>query len=187
MVTIVFDDANGLGPRPGEISQKLMERPHQLNPVPNSVETLAIVGRNKSRRKRRAFVQINDPRTEIWLYVIIATPTATSHVLQAYVQTLLNTRQNLKMNSVRSEYVSIAFSEVHTARNILAAQFLANAKGTHVFFINSDMSLPAALCLELLATGKDLVGAAYPKRTLDMKKLEENLSRTSGNFQDALT
>ena len=39
------------------------------------------------------------------------------------------------------------------------------------------MSLPAALCLELLGTGKDLIGAAYPKRTLDMKKLRRKPSQ----------
>ena len=69
----------------------------------------------------------------------------------------------------------------------LPAQFLANAKATHVFFIDSDMSFPAALCRELLAMDKDVIGAAYPKRTLDMKKLEENLIKTAGNFQDALS
>ena len=112
-------------------------------------------------------------------HVIIATPTATSQVLQAYVQTLMKTRQNLSTHGIANEYVSISFSEVHTARNVLAAQFLANAKATHVFFIDSDMSFPSALCRELLAMDKEVIGAAYPKRTLDMKKLEENPDQDS--------
>ena len=43
-------------------------------------------------------------------HVIIATPTATSQVLQVYVETLIKTRQNDGTNNVTNEYVSIAFS-----------------------------------------------------------------------------
>ena len=65
--------------------------------------------------------------------------------------------------------------EVSTQRDWLADLFLKELKATHLLFIDSDISFNPDLCSRLLAFNKEVVGAAYAMRRLDLSKLRDGV------------
>lgn len=55
-------------------------------------------------------------------------------------------------------------SDVVKASSILVSDFLSQTDGTHLFFVDSDVSFSAEMLRGMLATGKDFVAAPYPAR-----------------------
>jgi hypothetical protein len=57
------------------------------------------------------------------------------------------------------------FSQIHAARNYMAAQFLAEPALTHLMFIDADISWPRGSIQRLLQHGQPMVCGLYPNKT----------------------
>jgi hypothetical protein len=115
--------------------------------------------------------------------LFIATPTADGVAMTGYVEALAGLLVRLGEIGVKARYRALDGDNLILQRNLLVREFLAS-DATHLLFIDSDMAFPPDLAERLLAAGKPLVGAVYPKRRLDLAALRRNLDGRA--FDDAL-
>lgn len=63
-------------------------------------------------------------------------------------------------------------SLVTRARNTLVAYFLGNPHATHLMFIDADIRFEPESVLKLVTHEKDVVGGAYPKKSIDWNAIK---------------
>jgi hypothetical protein len=82
--------------------------------------------------------------------------------------TLVVLMRQLTRAGILADYLNIDSSDIVYARNYFARLVLTSKTLEGVLFVDSDMQFNPALVMKMLSMGVDVVGAAYPKRTLDM-------------------
>lgn len=117
---------------------------------------------------------------------MIGTPTAGGVVKAEFANTLTGTILDLKERGIGVRYMSVDGADVELARNYLATLFLEDEACTHLFFIDSDMSFSGDLCHRLMKTDRDVIGAACPRREMDMRLLAQRFQSGSKDFNAAL-
>ncbi len=96
--------------------------------------------------------------------VMIATPCSGGELVDRYLQSYRHTIQTcVEFNISQDLWTTGKESDVARARNIALKSFL-NSSATHLLFIDADMGWDAEAVLQLLASGKDLVAAAGPRK-----------------------
>ena len=66
-------------------------------------------------------------------------------------------------------------SLVERARNVLVARYLKYSDFTHFLFIDADIGFNPDLVFRLLDFDKDVVGAVYPKKSIDWAKVADKI------------
>jgi hypothetical protein len=108
--------------------------------------------------------------------ITIATPTATGLFTAGYVDTLNAIRTGLAARGMASHWLHVTCSDIVLGRNLLALRALADARMTHLLFVDSDMSFGAGVVDRLLGLETGLCGCVYPKRTLDLDVVQKHLT-----------
>ena len=96
----------------------------------------------------------------------IATPTYTGTMASSYVRGLLafsNAAWTHGFPMVARFLDGEAL--ITRARNELVAEFMADERNTHLFWIDADIGFEPEAALRLLLSGKDVVAGACPKKT----------------------
>lgn len=97
--------------------------------------------------------------------VMVATPCYGGMVTSPYLDSALGTACELGRQGIAYQWVSVyGESLIHRARNHLAARFLAWPGGTHLIFIDADISWEPGDITRLLAHDVPLVCGVYPKK-----------------------
>ena len=112
--------------------------------------------------------------------VYIATPTANGVAMTGYVEALAAILVRLASQGIPVSFRALDGENLILQRNLLVHEFL-RSNATHLLFVDSDLTFPPDLCERLLATGKPLVGTAYPKRRLDLAALKQRLEQSVQN------
>jgi hypothetical protein len=102
--------------------------------------------------------------------ILLAMPCAHSFVKMGTMRTMTELGIALANAGCSVGVATISVSDVVYARNYLASVALRD-DCTHIFFVDSDMSFPAALGVRLVAADKDVVGLIYTKRMIDLGAL----------------
>jgi hypothetical protein len=105
--------------------------------------------------------------------IMIATPAYGEVFYTPYVSSILSLTRALQKRGIDFAFNAISYSEIAESRNFLLTHWFDKTDASHLLFIDADMGFPAALVTDMLDLDKPLVGAVYPKRTLDMKKVVE--------------
>jgi hypothetical protein len=99
----------------------------------------------------------------------VATPNHSGVMSSIYVQGLLGL-VNLAWSrgmSMQTRFLD-GDSLITRARNRLAAEFLADTRWTHLFWIDADVGFAPDAALRLLLSGHDVVAGIYPMKTDDV-------------------
>lgn len=102
--------------------------------------------------------------------IVICIPTY-GGVVPEHVGALLHLQAWFGQKGIRARVIHHTLTEIAKSRNKLACQFLEMEEATHLLFIDSDIDFEPAAVAGLIAADKPLVGAVYPKRTLDVRRL----------------
>ena len=123
--------------------------------------------------------------------VFIATPMYGGQANGMYVKSILDLQGLLTHYGIESRF-SFLFNEslITRARNYLVDEFLRAEGYTHLLFIDSDIGFDAQDVLALIALDKDIIGAPYPKKSINWNNIA-NAVKKSPNINpgelDALT
>lgn len=100
--------------------------------------------------------------------VFIATPMYGGQAHGLYVKSSLDLQAMLMQYGIESRY-SYLFNEslITRARNYLVDEFLRSEGFTHLLFVDSDIHFNPNDVLALMALDKDIIGAPYPKKSIN--------------------
>jgi len=100
--------------------------------------------------------------------ILIATPCYGGQMTVGYTNSLLGLLRELECAKISWSVKFLANESLITrARNYFVSLFLADKTFTHLLFIDADISYDPKIIHEMLASGKDVVAAPYPKKGLD--------------------
>jgi hypothetical protein len=103
-------------------------------------------------------------------HILIAVPTMAGLMKAKTTTTLIMLMRQLTRVGIEAEYINIDSSDITYARNTYAREVLNSKTLDGLLFVDSDMQFRPALVMRMLALETDVVGAAYPKRTLNLEK-----------------
>jgi len=117
--------------------------------------------------------------------VHIATPCYGGMINAQYVTSLLQTVHVLRsfnvdvvINFIRNEAL------VTRGRNTLVAKFMYDTDATHLFFIDADIEWSAESVLRLIAHDKDVIGGAYPMKTINWDAINHAAAKGKTELQN---
>ena len=103
--------------------------------------------------------------------VLIGVPAGRGSMSVETTTTLMNLSLIFKHRNIDYSFVSVSNAEVGTARNILAAHFLASAHDKFIG-IDDDIGVEIAVLERLLDHEADFLAVYQPQRTLDLNAFE---------------
>jgi hypothetical protein len=122
--------------------------------------------------------------------IMIATPAYGEVFYTPYVSSMLSLTRVLQKRGIDFAFNAISYSEIAESRNFLLTHWYDKTDASHLLFVDADMGFPSALITEMIDLDRPLVGAVYPKRTLDVKKVaqiaaeEKDAARAIAKAQD---
>ncbi len=101
-------------------------------------------------------------------HILIAVPTMAGLMKAKTATTLVLLMRRLTRAGVQAEYLNVNSSDIVYARNLFAREVLRSEVLDGLLFVDSDMQFRPEVVMKMLALGADVVGTAYPKRSLNM-------------------
>jgi hypothetical protein len=106
-------------------------------------------------------------------HIVIGTPCFGGNVTQHYMISAIKLKDACRERGIAVSFQLLGGDALITrARNIVAAQFLAEETATHLLFIDADIGYEPEQVFALLEADKDVVGAAYPIKRMDWEMIE---------------
>jgi hypothetical protein len=103
--------------------------------------------------------------------LFVATPMYGGQCFGVYMKSCLDLQNMMMQYGIETKF-SFLFNEslITRARNYLVDEFLRSGF-THMLFLDSDIHYDPRNVMELMALDKDIVGAPYPKKTINWKQI----------------
>jgi hypothetical protein len=109
-------------------------------------------------------------------HIFVATPCFGGQVTSAFAMSLLGLQAACHNIPIDISFYLIGGDALITrARNLAVAKFLTVPDVTHFFFIDADIGFAPEQALALLAANKDVCGAIYPLKGLNMDRAREKI------------
>ncbi len=105
-------------------------------------------------------------------HIFIGVPTGDQMITTATTKSIYRLTLALQRLGISTSLFFAESADIIENRNILAAYFL-ETDATHLLFIDSDISFDPQMVGDFLGLKKPIVGAAYPKRKIDMRKFAQ--------------
>lgn len=103
--------------------------------------------------------------------ITIATPAFGEMFYTPYVQTMYRLMRAFERRKWDSTFSSISYADIAESRNFLLTRWFDKTDATHLLFIDADMGFPSQLVLDMVDSGKPIVGAVYPKRQIEIERI----------------
>lgn len=104
--------------------------------------------------------------------VFIATPAYGSSFSGEYVRSLFMLLSSRPARPVEHMFAFFDYADIVISRNYLISQFYYQYPAySHILFVDADTGYDPAMITEMMELDEPLVGAVYPKRHVDLRKL----------------
>ena len=115
--------------------------------------------------------------------IFFATPCYGGVVTDQYFLSMFRLSQVLMQYGIKFRITTLRNeSLIPRARNILTAMFLEDASATHLMFIDADIEFDPEGVIRMLAMDKDVIAAAYPKKTINWGTVKAAALRGEDNL-----
>lgn len=130
------------------------------------------------------FVKVNDNQVKLdaeklkEVSLFLATPCYGGVVTDQFFLSMFKLSQALMQNGINFRITTLRNeSLIPRARNILTAMFMEDPKSTHLMFIDADIEFEPDSVLRMLAMNKNIMSAAYSKKTIDWRGISNAVKR----------
>lgn len=130
------------------------------------------------------FVKVNDNQVKLdaeklkEVSLFLATPCYGGVVTDQFFLSMFKLSQALMQNGINFRITTLRNeSLIPRARNILTAMFMEDPKSTHLMFIDADIEFEPDSVLRMLAMNKNIMSAAYAKKTIDWRGISNAVKR----------
>lgn len=114
------------------------------------------------------------------MHVFIATPCYNDQVYTGYFESMIKLTRLCDTQGIKITTKTISGESLITrARNYLAAEFMGNKEYTHLMFIDSDITFKPESVIDLLKSGKDIIGGCYPIKRFEPEKFAAKIIKHS--------
>jgi hypothetical protein len=104
--------------------------------------------------------------------IFLATPSYGSSFSGEYVRSLFMLLSSRPRRPVEYLFAYFDYADIVISRNYLVSQFYFHyPEYSHILFVDDDTGYDPAMISEMLELGEPVVGAIYPKRHVDLRKL----------------
>lgn len=103
--------------------------------------------------------------------IVIATPAYGETFHTPYVHTLFLLTRAMERRKWSTHFAAVSYADIAESRNILLTQWYDKTDASHLLFIDADMGFDPQLVFDMVDFDEPLVGAIYPKRQLDLKRV----------------
>ncbi len=115
--------------------------------------------------------------------IFFATPCYGGLVTDQYFLSMFRLSQVLMQYGIKFRITTLRNeSLVPRARNILTAMFLEDEASTHLMFIDADIEFDPDSVIRMLAMDKDVIAAAYPKKTINWDSVRAAAKRDEADI-----
>ncbi len=102
--------------------------------------------------------------------ILIASPTYDGAVRVEYMKSVMATTDYLSKAGIEWELMIEPATLLHVMRSVMASKALMDGDFTHLLFIDTDMGFHASAVQKLVEANVDVIGCAYPFRTIPLNQ-----------------
>lgn len=100
--------------------------------------------------------------------ILIASPTYDGSVRMEYMRAIMQVTDYFRQAGIAWDIVLEPATLLHVARSVMASKVLLDEETTHLLFVDTDMGFSVEAVRKLIDSNKDVVGCAYPYRTIPL-------------------
>jgi len=110
--------------------------------------------------------------------ILIASPTYDGSVRSEYMRSILRLTEELREREVAWQLLLEPATLLHTMRSVMASLVLQDDAYSHLLFVDTDLDFQAASVVKMLAADREVIGCAYPYRTVPLHETVTTADRT---------
>ncbi len=110
--------------------------------------------------------------------ILIASPTYDGNVRSEYMRSVMRLTDELRERDVAWRLLLESATLLHTMRSVMASLVLEERDYSHLLFVDTDLNFDAASVLKMLAADREVIGCAYPYRTVPLHETVTTAGRT---------
>jgi hypothetical protein len=116
--------------------------------------------------------------------ILIASPSYDGSVRKEYMQSVMALTDYFRQTGIAWDIMLEPATLLHVMRSVMASKVLLDDTFTHVLFVDTDMGFAVAAVQKLIDARQDVIGCAYPYRTIP---LHETLKKEGQTFRQAIS
>lgn len=110
--------------------------------------------------------------------ILIASPTYDGSVRSEYMLAVMELTESLRQQNIDWSLLIQPATLLHTMRSVMASQALMDPDCSHLLFIDTDLNFSSATIQRLIAADTDVIGCAYPYRTIPLDQPPAGTAKT---------
>ena len=110
--------------------------------------------------------------------ILIASPTYDGTVRREYMRSVMQLTKALRQHSIGWELLLEPATLLHTMRSVKASLVLEETQYSHLLFVDTDLDFQPASVLKMLDAEREVIGCAYPYRTIPLHETVGSADRT---------
>lgn len=115
--------------------------------------------------------------------ILIASPTYDGSVRKEYMHSIFCLTDFFRQAGIAWDILLESATVLHVMRSVMASKALLDEEFTHLLFVDTDMGFNVSAVRKLIEARKDVIGCAYPYRTIP---LHEEIARAGETFRKSI-